>query len=82
MLNWGVKPFMCITIKKILSSANLGWTGVVVGSLSSTLVWSQPTPALEEVVVTAQMREEQVQTPHWQSVSITKRRSNSWAQIR
>ncbi len=61
MLNWGFKPFMCITIKKILSSANLGWTGVVVGSLSSTLVWSQPTPALEEVVVTAQMREEQVQ---------------------
>ncbi len=52
---------MCITIKKILSSTNLGWASVVVGSLSSTLVWSQPAPILEEVLVTAQMREEQAQ---------------------
>lgn len=52
---------MGITIKKILSSKKLYLTGLVIGSTASPWSWSQAAPTIEEVLVTAQMREESVQ---------------------
>ncbi|HEY8939298.1 MAG TPA: TonB-dependent receptor [Cellvibrio sp.] len=52
---------MGITIKRILSSKGFCLAGLIVGSSSSAMVWSQATPVVDEVLVTAQMREESVQ---------------------
>lgn len=52
---------MGITIKKILSSKGFCVAGLVVGSASSSLVWPQATPIVDEVLVTAQMRAESAQ---------------------
>lgn len=52
---------MGITIKKILSTKHFCLAGLVIGSASSSLVWSQAAPAVEEVLVTAQMRNESIQ---------------------
>lgn len=52
---------MGITIKRILSSKGFCLAGLLVGSSSSTMVWSQAAPVVDEVLVTAQMREESVQ---------------------
>ncbi|PUA30589.1 MAG: hypothetical protein B0W54_08945 [Cellvibrio sp. 79] len=51
---------MGITIKKILSSKGFGLVGLMFGSTSSALVWSQVAP-VDEVLVTAQMRAESAQ---------------------
>lgn len=52
---------MGITIRKILSSKGFCLAGLMVGTSSSTLVWSQAAPVVDEVLVTAQMREESAQ---------------------
>lgn len=52
---------MGITIKEILCPNVLRVFGVVTGTAVATVAWPQSIPALEEVVVTAQMREESLQ---------------------
>lgn len=52
---------MGITIKKILSSKGFCLAGLMIGSSSSAMVWSQVTPVVDEVLVTAQMRQESAQ---------------------
>lgn len=56
--------FMGIMIKKILTPHFFCLTGLVVGTTYSSVVWSENTksPALEEVIVTAQMRNESAQS--------------------
>jgi iron complex outermembrane receptor protein len=55
---------MGIMIKKIQSPQFFCLTSFVIGATYSSVVWSQNTkgPALEEVIVTAQMRDESVQS--------------------
>lgn len=50
------------TIKKTLCSRNIYLMGVLVSSSCSSLVLAQASPVVEEVVVTAQMREESLQS--------------------
>lgn len=56
---------MGITIRKTLSPGNLCLVSLLFGTPYSSVVWSQAntkSPAIEEVIVTAQMREESAQS--------------------
>lgn len=53
---------MRATKRKILFPGDVYLLGLLIGSCSSSLVWSQATSVMEEVIVTAQMREEKLQT--------------------
>ncbi|MDZ4263634.1 MAG: TonB-dependent receptor [Pseudomonadota bacterium] len=56
--------FMGIIIKKILPSGFFCFTFFLMGATYSSVAWSQNTksPALEEIIVTAQMRDESAQS--------------------